>query len=228
MTPRRLWRTALDMVRSAGTLVVCGPAVWELHDFPRDYWRPLPDFYREFANRQGLVLAEDGMAWVLTVWPYVPKRPPISWRDDGAPGTHGVLARPERPRGGLDRRRRSGWALRRMSDAGLLGHRLDGVAKVVNLDGLVNDDEFAESRPMRRHSSTGSVRPRSSTSSGVSTTVDSRSSVPAVGCSGTRRSSCLSMSRIRPRPRAGGGVRACASLTTGHAWSHRPGRMGGC
>jgi SAM-dependent methyltransferase len=74
--PAAALRNALELVESGGSCVVCGPAVWELHQFPRDYWRPLPDFFREFAERHDYHLPDDGMAWVLNEWPYIPGRPP--------------------------------------------------------------------------------------------------------------------------------------------------------
>jgi len=58
-------RHALRLVRAPGCCVVAGPAVWELHDFPADYWRPLPDFYREFARREGLSAPEETMRWIV-------------------------------------------------------------------------------------------------------------------------------------------------------------------
>jgi len=72
--PTRALRNALGWLRPGGTAVVCGPAVWELHGFPRDYWRPLPDFYRAFGEREGWEVAE--MRWVLNEFAWVPGRPP--------------------------------------------------------------------------------------------------------------------------------------------------------
>jgi hypothetical protein len=48
-----------------GRLIVAGPAIWELHDYPGDYWRPLPSFYIEFAQRNGLRLDRDHFDWIL-------------------------------------------------------------------------------------------------------------------------------------------------------------------
>lgn len=69
-------RNAMRLVEPGGSCVICGPAVWELHDYPRDYWRPLPDFYIEFARREGHELEPGALAWVLNEWPYLPGRPP--------------------------------------------------------------------------------------------------------------------------------------------------------
>jgi len=58
-------RNALRLVGPSGCCVVCAPAVWELHDFPADYWRPLPDFYREFARREGITVPDAAMRWIV-------------------------------------------------------------------------------------------------------------------------------------------------------------------
>lgn len=39
------------------------PAVWEIHDFPRDYWRFLPDFWLEFAERHACSVLEP--RWIV-------------------------------------------------------------------------------------------------------------------------------------------------------------------
>jgi SAM-dependent methyltransferase len=50
--PASVLRNACTLVAPGGVCVAVGPAVWQLHDFPKDYWRPLPDFYEEFAVRE--------------------------------------------------------------------------------------------------------------------------------------------------------------------------------
>lgn len=47
---------ALSLVRRGGKLVVITPVVWTLHSFPIDACRLNPDWYEEYAKRQGLVL----------------------------------------------------------------------------------------------------------------------------------------------------------------------------
>ena len=56
--PIRALENTLQLVAPNGSCVVVGPCVWQIHDYPRDYWRPLPHFYEEFANRQGLVVED--------------------------------------------------------------------------------------------------------------------------------------------------------------------------
>src|SRR5215510_9746413 len=51
--PPAALRNALGLVEPGGCCVVCGPVVWEIHRYPKDYWRPLPDFFVEFARRHG-------------------------------------------------------------------------------------------------------------------------------------------------------------------------------
>lgn len=63
--PVRALGNALRLVQGPGTCVVVGPAVWGLHDYPRDYWRPLPDFFIEFAARTGSELVPDALCWLL-------------------------------------------------------------------------------------------------------------------------------------------------------------------
>ncbi len=63
--PIRVLDGALSLVRPGGSLIAVGPAVWELHDFPADYWRPMPAFFREFAARNGCELTQDEMRWIL-------------------------------------------------------------------------------------------------------------------------------------------------------------------
>ena len=64
--PIRAMESALCLVGSGGSLVAVGPAVWELHDFPGDYWRPLPDFFLEFARRNRCEVPENGFRWIVS------------------------------------------------------------------------------------------------------------------------------------------------------------------
>jgi SAM-dependent methyltransferase len=49
--PIRALENALALVKPGGVCVVVAPSVWEIHDYPRDFWRLLPDFYIEFARK---------------------------------------------------------------------------------------------------------------------------------------------------------------------------------
>jgi len=55
----------LRLVRPSGLLVVVGPAIWQLHDFPADFWRPMPDFFIEFARRSSCTLEPNGLVWLV-------------------------------------------------------------------------------------------------------------------------------------------------------------------
>ena len=57
-------RHALLLLEPGGLALVVTPAVWELHDFPADYWRPMPDFYTEFAAREGVDIVADTFKWI--------------------------------------------------------------------------------------------------------------------------------------------------------------------
>ena len=63
--PIRALEGALRLVSPGGSLIVAGPTVWQLHDFPADYWRPMPDFFLEFARRHGCEVPQDGLRWIV-------------------------------------------------------------------------------------------------------------------------------------------------------------------
>ena len=58
-------RNAMSLVAPGGVAVVVGPAIWQLHDYPRDYWRPMPDFFVEFAEREGYSVVREAMMWTV-------------------------------------------------------------------------------------------------------------------------------------------------------------------
>jgi hypothetical protein len=62
--PARALENAMQLVEPGGTCVVVTPVVWQVHDVPADYWRPLPDFYREFARRRGYSIVNGTMMWL--------------------------------------------------------------------------------------------------------------------------------------------------------------------
>lgn len=47
-----------------GAIVVLTPAVWPIHNYPLDYCRLLPDWYRRFAATRGLKLPDEGFQYV--------------------------------------------------------------------------------------------------------------------------------------------------------------------
>jgi SAM-dependent methyltransferase len=47
-----------SLVRPGGRIVVVTPAVWDLHDWPHDFLRLNPDFFREFARRSKLRIVD--------------------------------------------------------------------------------------------------------------------------------------------------------------------------
>lgn len=61
--PTSALRNSLHLVKPGGLCVVVGPTVWQLHDYPADYWRPLPDFFIEFGRREGASVED--MAWLV-------------------------------------------------------------------------------------------------------------------------------------------------------------------
>jgi SAM-dependent methyltransferase len=63
--PIRALEGALTLVAPGGSLIVAGPTVWDLHDFPADYWRPMPDFFLEFAQRHDCDIPTEGLRWIV-------------------------------------------------------------------------------------------------------------------------------------------------------------------
>lgn len=63
--PIRVLQNVLQLTAPGGTCVVVGPVVWQLHDFPKDYWRPMPDFFIEFARRNGATTPDGTMHWIV-------------------------------------------------------------------------------------------------------------------------------------------------------------------
>ncbi len=57
--PITLLDNVTELLAPEGTLLISSPIVWELHRFPRDYWRPNPDFYEDYAERRGLALVRE-------------------------------------------------------------------------------------------------------------------------------------------------------------------------
>jgi len=58
-------RNAVSLVEPKGAAVIVGPSIWQLHDYPRDYWRPMPDFFIEFARCEGLAVVPEHFCWLL-------------------------------------------------------------------------------------------------------------------------------------------------------------------
>jgi hypothetical protein len=58
-------RHAMSLVAPGGICLVLSPAVWQLHDFPADYCRLMPDFYSEFARREGLNVPAGTFQWIV-------------------------------------------------------------------------------------------------------------------------------------------------------------------
>ena len=63
--PIEALENAMALVAPGGAGVVVGPVVWQLHDYPRDFWRPMPDFFLEFADRNGYEVDRDALMWTV-------------------------------------------------------------------------------------------------------------------------------------------------------------------
>lgn len=55
---------ALSCVSSGGSLIVLTPSIWPIHNYPSDYNRILPDWYREFASRHELRFVDGLFSWL--------------------------------------------------------------------------------------------------------------------------------------------------------------------
>jgi len=62
--PIRALDKACVIMRPGGTCIIITPAVWPLHEFPIDCWRPMPSFYTEYARRRNLNLLQDTFRYV--------------------------------------------------------------------------------------------------------------------------------------------------------------------
>lgn len=54
----------LSCLASNGTLLVVTPAIWPLHNYPGDFNRLLPDWYRRFAELYNLKIIEQYFCWL--------------------------------------------------------------------------------------------------------------------------------------------------------------------
>jgi SAM-dependent methyltransferase len=62
--PITVLRNALFCVRPGGTLCVVTPAVWALHDYPRDYVRLQPHWFEEFGQRNHLEICRERFSFI--------------------------------------------------------------------------------------------------------------------------------------------------------------------
>lgn len=62
--PLTVLGNALGCVQSGGHLIVLTPSIWRIHSYPGDFCRLLPDWYRTFAQRNGLSLLESQFKWL--------------------------------------------------------------------------------------------------------------------------------------------------------------------
>ena len=62
--PFKVLANAASRVDIGGALLVVVPSVWPIHNYPGDYTRLLPQWYREFAKRMGLELVDSKFCWL--------------------------------------------------------------------------------------------------------------------------------------------------------------------
>ena len=54
-----------SLISPTGYLLVVVPVVWDLHDFPADFYRLNPDFFKMFASHNALYILENSMLFSL-------------------------------------------------------------------------------------------------------------------------------------------------------------------
>jgi SAM-dependent methyltransferase len=57
--PKRALDNMAGLMRQGGYLVIVTPLVWDLHDWPHDYCRLNPDFFREYSRNSTLQILEN-------------------------------------------------------------------------------------------------------------------------------------------------------------------------
>jgi SAM-dependent methyltransferase len=62
--PIRVLDNIFHVLSPGGTCVLIAPAVWPLHDFPRDCWRINPNFYEEYCEHRSLHLLDEHFDYV--------------------------------------------------------------------------------------------------------------------------------------------------------------------
>lgn len=62
--PISVLRNAAFCLKPGGWILMVVPVVWPIHNFPADYSRLLPDWFREFARRQHLLISPEAFCWL--------------------------------------------------------------------------------------------------------------------------------------------------------------------
>ncbi len=59
--PLKALDNMLALVRPGGYLLAVAPVVWELHEWPYDFYRLTPDFFRRYAETRGVEVVEGSL-----------------------------------------------------------------------------------------------------------------------------------------------------------------------
>jgi SAM-dependent methyltransferase len=62
--PITVLANALSCLEKDGHLLVVTPSIWDLHNYPGDFVRLLPNWYEQFAERYDLNLLKDSFCWL--------------------------------------------------------------------------------------------------------------------------------------------------------------------
>jgi SAM-dependent methyltransferase len=58
-SPTTVLDNLLGLLAPGGHLLISTPLCWPLHSYPFDFWRPLPNFYEQYAKRNKLMLLKE-------------------------------------------------------------------------------------------------------------------------------------------------------------------------
>ena len=57
--PIKVLENLVNLLQKDGFLHISTPISWPIHAYPDDFWRPLPNFYKAFANKNNLTILDD-------------------------------------------------------------------------------------------------------------------------------------------------------------------------
>lgn len=90
--PIRVLDNVVSLLAPGGICVALTPTVWPIHSFPVDCWRILPDFYREYARRNGHELIQDTFEYVGYGPVHTPGKP-VAFPNPGRSPAHQLYSR---------------------------------------------------------------------------------------------------------------------------------------
>jgi SAM-dependent methyltransferase len=62
--PIKVLDNVFELLAPEGKCIISTPTIWPIHNFPIDCWRPLPDFYRQYAAKNGHCILQKNFAYI--------------------------------------------------------------------------------------------------------------------------------------------------------------------